>query len=160
MLLALGPVTMWVAATVVQASTRKVQVETPAVGYVYNYYAYGSVGVVIAALVFVHAVPHHVEWRRIRPALIGCAVVFVIAQIVINDNVQREFDSRLRASSDVLATYTDERPVGERCAALETWVGLPFLDVYYRRDLVDGINATYLHFQGEPFCDHPVQVPG
>jgi hypothetical protein len=158
-LVALSPIALWLAATVVQAATLKVQVETPEVGYVYNYYSYGSVGVVLAALLAVHLLPRAVEWRRIRPALIGCAVVFVAAQAVINDHVQREFDARLRASRNVLAVYTDEQPVEERCAALEEWVGLTFLDVYYRQDLVDGINATYLHHHGEPFCDRTFAIP-
>jgi hypothetical protein len=48
-----SPVVMWLAATLVQATTQKVRVETIRVGYVYNYYAYGSVGVVLAALLAV-----------------------------------------------------------------------------------------------------------
>jgi hypothetical protein len=147
-----SPVVMWLAATLVQATTQKVRVETIRVGYVYNYYAYGSVGVVLAALLAVPLLPRRDLLRRARPVLVAAAIVFVVAQSVVNDDVHRKFGADLRANRDLLASFTDEPPPEQRCSTLEAWASLPYWQAYYREALVDGINTTYAHFHDEPFC--------
>jgi len=151
-LVVLGPLLMWVAATLVQAATLKVRVEAIRLGYVYNYYAYGSVGVALAAILAVPLLPQRHVLHRARPLLIAIGVTFVVAQGVINDSVHREFGERLQANRDVLAAYSDEAPLATRCATLQTWAALPYWQPYYRTALVEGMNEGYLHFHGEPFC--------
>jgi hypothetical protein len=159
-LLVTSPVVMWLTATLVQATTRKVRVETIRVGYVYNYYAYGSVGVVLAAMLAVPLLPRRDLLRRARPVLVAAAIVFVAAQAVVNDDVHRKFGADLRANRDLLASFTDEPPLTQRCAQLEAWASLPYWQPYYREALVDGINTTYAHFHGEPFCATIPAAPG
>ena len=160
-LLASCPVIIWVGATVVQASTAKVGAETLRVGYVYTYYAYGSIGVVLVGLLVVLVTLGRVhaadaQWlaalQRARPVLVAVALAFVFVQTAINDNVQRVFDQRLAANSAVLVAYSEEAPAAVRCATLEAWNALPYWLPYYRFDFIDGINASYQHFHGEPFC--------
>ena len=153
------PATVWVGATAVQAVTAKVRSETPRVGYVYTYYAYGSIGVVLIGLLVVFAVGGGAPSRRpprllvgARPVLVALTLAFVLVQSAINDNVQRVFDQRLAANSAVLVAFTDEPPETVRCAVLQAWNDLPFWLAYYRRDFINGINVSYEHFNGEPFC--------
>jgi hypothetical protein len=153
------PATVWVGATAVQAVTAKVRSETPRVGYVYTYYAYGSIGVVLIGLLVVLAGGGSASSRlpsrwsvNARPVLVALALGFVLVQTAINDNVQRVFDQRLAANSAVLVAFSDEPPETTRCAALQAWNDLPFWQTYYRNDFINGINVSYEHFNGEPFC--------
>jgi hypothetical protein len=82
--------------------------------------------------------------------LVAAAIVFVVAQSVVNDDVHRKFGADLRANRDLLASFTDEPPPEQRCATLEAWASLPYWQAYYREALVDGINTTYAHFHDEP----------
>lgn len=157
LVLAASPLVLWLVATVIQATTAKVRAETVAVGYVYNYYAYGSVGLVLAvALAGPPLVGSITRSPRsgtiVRTVLVVISVVFVVAQAVVNDNVQRVFGERLAVNDDLLAAVSDQPTVEERCAAVEAWVAFPFWQDYYRADVVDGIEALYRHAHDEPFC--------
>lgn len=155
LVLATSPLLLWLAATVIQATTAKVRAETLAVGYVYNYYAYGSVGVVlIGALVvprLVGSVPRSAR-SAVAVALVAIASLFAVAQAVVNDNVQRVFAERLAINDDLLAAISDRPPVEERCATLDAWLAFPFFQDYYRTDMVDGVEALYEHAHDESFC--------
>ena len=152
---------LWIGATLVQASTQKVRAETLRIGHVYNYYAYGSIAVVLIALLVAPSLIAIVSERTRRvPAVfaalvVGAAIVaagFVAVQTVVNGDVQRVFDTRLRASDDVLNAFADEHDEADRCATLATWSALPFFLDYYRTEFIEGLQATYEHFHDEPFC--------
>jgi hypothetical protein len=152
------PATVWFGATAVQAVTSKVRAETPRVGYVYTYYAYGSIGVVLIGLLVVlvgfgRATPRSLRLLAgARPLLVALALGFVLVQSAINDNVQRTFDQRLAVNNAVLVAFSDEAPEAVRCAALQAWSDLPFWQAYYRSDFIEGLNVSYQHLNGEPFC--------
>lgn len=150
------PAMLWLAATLIQTVTAKVNVETVALGYVYTYYAYGSVGVAVAAIVVCRGLPRRDLWRTARPLLAAVAVVFVVFQMIVNDTVTRAFDVRV-AVNDRLLVAVSERPAAEqRCAVLREWVdGTPFLPEYYHRFMVDGLNETYQGHFDELFCNDP-----
>ena len=42
-----------------------------------------------------------------------------------------------------------------RCEALARWVALPFWLDYYRADLIDGLDAVYLHVHGRAVLRGP-----
>jgi len=146
------PLLVWLVATGIQAATAKVRTETVRVGYVYNYYAYGSIGVVLVALLLAPLLPAVLRARGVRVALVAPAVAVVLAQAAVNGSVQRAFDDRLRASDAVVVAFSERAPEPERCAALEEWAALPFWQPYYRTDFVEDVNRTYRHFHGEAFC--------
>jgi hypothetical protein len=151
-----APVVVWVAATLIQTVTAKVGNDTVRLGYVYNYYAYGSVGVVLAAVILVPLIPHGIGWRRVRPVLLAAGLLFVVTQMVVNDSLQRAFAVRLVANSNVLLAYSERPPEAERCAALEAWAALPYWLPYYRAALIDGMNVSYQDHFGELFCSTPI----
>ncbi len=154
-LVAASPVLLWLAATVIQATTAKVRAETVAVGFVYNYYAYGSIGLVLAVTLAGAALRDRVSPRAFAPlkvGLVAVAVVVVAVQAIVNADVQRTFAERLAANDELLAAIADRPPVDERCAVEVAWAALPFWQDYYRADMLDGVEALYEHAHGEPFC--------
>ena len=155
-LVAACPAVLWLAATLIQTVTAKVNVETVALGYVYTYYAYGSVGVVLAAIVVCRALPQRDLWRTARPLLAVVAVVFVVFQMMVNDTVTRAFEVRLAVNDRLLVVASERPPEAQRCMVLREWVdGTPFLPVYYHRFMVDGLNETYQDHFDELFCSEP-----
>ncbi|MEO6157495.1 MAG: hypothetical protein ABIQ39_07670, partial [Ilumatobacteraceae bacterium] len=132
------PVIIWLAATMIQTVTTKVGDDTARLGYVYNYYAYGSVGVVLTALVLAPVVPRRDVLKLARPALLLAALAFVVAQMAVNDTVTREFDRRLAVNSALLVAYSEHHAEPQRCAALRAWVATPFFLPGYRALMVDG----------------------
>jgi hypothetical protein len=161
-LLVAAPLAVWVGATLVQVSTAKVRAETLRVGYVYTYYAYGSIAVVLILVLIAGEVIERMRssnqprsrrlLSRSRPAVMVLALLFVGVQATINDNVQRVFDERLAANSAVLVAYSERPPESERCELLAEWNALPYWLAYYRRDFISGLDAAYQHFHDEPFC--------
>lgn len=151
-LLAFTPLIVWLATTLVQATTAKVRVDTVRIGYVYNYYAYGSIGIVLLAVLLAPVLPGQRMWRRARHVLIAGVLTGALVQLAVNDTVQRVFDERLVANRDLLVAFSDEQSEVLRCAALQAWSALPFWDDYYREVFVRTLGETYRYFHGEPFC--------
>ncbi len=151
-LLAFTPLIVWLATTLVQATTAKVRVDTVRIGYVYNYYAYGSIGIVLLAVLLAPVLPGQRMWRRARHVLIAGALTGALVQLAVNDTVQRVFDERLVANRDLLVAFSDQHSEVSRCAALQAWSALPFWDDYYREVFVRTLGETYRYFHGEPFC--------
>ena len=108
-LVAAVPAIIWLVATLIQAVTTKIDVATDQLGFVYTYYAYGSIGVVLVAIIVVRAIPASPWWRRARPVLLAAALVFVVVQVTVNDSVQRAFDQRLAVIPE-LTTVMSTRP--------------------------------------------------
>lgn len=148
------PAILWVVATAIQATTEKVRAETIGVGFVYNYYAYGSVAVVLVGLLLWTGVS--VPWRtRLRPVLVGLAIAFVAMQAVVNDDVRTEFAIALAVNDDLVAAASDAPSAAVRCALLQRWLATPYFLDYYRADMSSGLDAVYEHFHHEPFCGDP-----
>jgi hypothetical protein len=142
----LSLVAYWAGATLVQASTAKVQAEAIRIGQVYNYYAIGSIIVAVllalAAHLYVHLVP-----RALRPVFIVGIAAFVLAQFMITWNVAERFNGATAANRNLLVAYTEHWPMDERCVALLRWSEGPWPD-YYEVAMIAGMEIGYLRFQG------------
>ncbi|MEO5900702.1 MAG: hypothetical protein ABIR68_11325 [Ilumatobacteraceae bacterium] len=157
LLVAAVPAVVWLAATLIQTVTSKVNVDTKQIGYVYTYYAYGSIGVVLAAIVIGQALSGRRLWTRAKPLLVVAAVVFTVAQIAINDTVTRAFDTGFAVNSRLLIAASSPPPEPQRCQLLRDWVyGTRILPDYYHQDMIDGLNATFRDHFDELFCSEPV----
>ena len=155
-LVAAVPAIVWLAATLIQTVTSRIDVTTSQLGYVYTYYAYGSIGVALLAIVVVRALPASPWWRRARPVLMAVAVVFVVVQITVNDAVWRAFDTRLAVIPELTTVITTRPPEAERCQRLDEWIeGTSILPDYYHQSMIDGLNVTYQDRFGELFCSSP-----
>jgi hypothetical protein len=146
------PLAIWWGSAVVQGFTTKVSAEAVRVGYVYNYYAYGSLAIAMLAVLVVVRLASTARLRRIRVVVALAAIAFTAFQVPLNDTLQRVYDERLAPSSAVLVAFSEEWPAEERCAAIDDWLVLPWWQQYYREAMVDGTNALYEHEHGEPFC--------
>jgi hypothetical protein len=151
-LVVLCPVILWLCATLVQATTQKVRVETIRLGLRLQLLRVRLCRRRTRGDLAVPLLPKRDVLRRARPLLIALAVTFVVAQGVINDSVHREFGERLEANRVVLAAYSDEPAEDVRCARDRVVAELPYWQPYYREALVEGMNAGYRHFHHEPFC--------
>ena len=157
LLVAAVPLTLWLAATAIQTVTSKIDVDTAQLGYVYTYYAYGSVGVALGAILAVQALPRWSWWRVVKPVLVAGAVLFTVVQVAVNDTVVRAFAERLAVTNDLLVVVSSDPLEGQRCAALSAWVEqTPFLPDGYHRMMVDGLNVTWHDRHGELFCSSGV----
>jgi hypothetical protein len=141
----------WAGATMVQASTIKVQQEAIRIGQVYNYYA---VGVVCLAIIVAYLFSL-INWQKIRPSLKVLLVAVVLSfgafQYVINWNVTSQFNMALSGNRNLLVAFADKPPMAQRCAAFETWKAMGWPE-YYWLDMELGMNATYLKYHGFEFC--------
>jgi hypothetical protein len=146
------PLLLWTAATAVQAATVKVSAEAIRVGHVYNYYAYGSVGV--AMIVVMATVPlASTRWFiRARPIVLSAALLFATVQLTLNDTLAREYNRRFDPSAAVLVAFSEQWDEASRCQALRRWDELPYWQPYYRDALRNGMNALYLDTHDELFC--------
>jgi hypothetical protein len=161
LLVAAVPAVIWVAATLIQTVTSKVNVDTVRIGYVYTYYAYGTVGIALLSIVLVQLVPRGEWWRRARPLLMVPALVFVVIQMSVNDSVTRAFDERLVVSSRLLVAASSRPPEPQRCDVLRQWVVVTsILPAYYHEYMVNGLDATYQDHFGERFCNADVLAGG
>lgn len=152
LLVASVPAIVWLLATAIQATTAKVRAETIAIGYVYNYYAYGSIAVVLIAVLVWPVLPGARRPARALPVLLACAVAFTVVQTVVNHDVRREFGARLAANDALLVVVSEAPAIPERCAAIQSWAALPFWLDYYRADMISGVDAVWQHFHDDPFC--------
>jgi hypothetical protein len=160
-LVAASPVLVWLAATLIQTVTSKVNVDTVRIGYVYTYYAYGSVGIALAVILAVQALPGRAMWRRARPVLLAVALVFVVVQMSVNDTVTRAFDQRLAVNSRLLVAVSSRPDEAQRCDAERKWIaGTFYLPDYYHQFMVHGLDTTYQDHFGERFCDADVLAGG
>jgi hypothetical protein len=151
------PVTLWLAATIVQTVTSRVDVATARIGFVYTYYAYGSVGVALGAILLVQVLPRPRWLHAARPVLVALAVAFVVVQISVNTTVVRAFDQRFAAIDRLVVAASSQPPEPERCAALADWLAAtPFQEGYYHRAMIDGLNVTFQDRHGELFCTSDV----
>jgi hypothetical protein len=159
LLVAAVPVVIWLAATIVQTVTSKVNVDTVQLGYVYTYYAFGSVGVALALIVLMQLVPRRSSWMRVRPLAIALAFGFVVVQMSVNDTVTRAFDQRLAVNSRLLIAVSSPPAEAQRCQLLRDWVyGTRILPDYYHQFMIEGLNATFRDHFDELFCSEPVSV--
>ncbi len=160
-LVAASPVLVWLAATLIQTVTSKVNVDTVRIGYVYTYYAYGSVGIALAVILGVQALPGRGLWRRARPVLLAVALVFVVVQMSVNDTVTRAFDQRLAVNSRLLVAVSSRPVEAQRCDAERKWIaGTFYLPAYYHQFMVHGLDTTYQDHFGERFCAADVLAGG
>ena len=139
----------WVGATVIQAATTKVQDEAQGIGYVYTFYAVGS-----AVVAIVLAVVLHVLVRKIpqvgRLAVLGIVLIGAY-QFSLNSTVTMRFNEIMIPAQNLLNVYSEGRDEVQRCQALAWWKSMGWPE-YYSMLTEDGMNASYEHYRGEPFC--------
>lgn len=156
LLVASCPVVMWLGATVIQTITSQADTRIVALGYVYTYYAYGSAGVALAVIIAARALPGAGVWRRVRPALLVAALIFVVAQMAVNDTVTRVYQGGWRLNDELLVAVSERPPEAQRCDALRSWVVFTRFPAYYDQAMVNGLNATYRDHFDELFCSADV----
>lgn len=79
--------------------------------------------------------------------------LLVLAQTLFNASISVQFNGTNQPQSRaLLQSYSDQVPPTERCAAVAQWTALGLPD-YYEEGMVDGLQAAYRHYYGEPFCE-------
>jgi hypothetical protein len=138
-----------VTATLIQATTEKVQAEATRIGSVYNFYAVGSTA--IAVMIAVGAIYISRRWRSIAVSLLPFAVAAASFQFLLNTAIQERHFKFLPQNRNVLVAFTEDWDRNQRCEALSKWLEMGW-PVYYYNALVTGMDRAYLHFHGELFC--------
>lgn len=148
------PVVYGVVATIIQTSTAKVQTEVTQVGMVYNFYAISASAVAALLALGLLLVPR--RWLTRTPVMAPLAAglgLLVLAQTLFNASISVQFNGTNQPQSRaLLQSYSDQVPPTERCAAVAQWTALGLPD-YYEEGMVDGLQAAYRHYYGEPFCE-------
>ena len=148
------PIGLWLGATVVQATTEKVRAETIGVGYVYNYYAYGSIGLVVALLLVVPAVARRAARSGRRgggPSRWSCALVRGGAG---RRQRRRPAAVRSRARGQRPRARRRRRPAagGRSVRCARRLVGPAVLARLLPRRLHRRARRPYRHVHNEAFC--------
>jgi len=139
----------WVGATVIQAATTKVQDEAQGIGYVYTFYAVGSAVVAIVLAILLFALIRKTP-RVGRLAVVGTVVIGAY-QFSVNSTVTMRFNEIMIPAQNLLNVYSEGRDEVQRCQALAWWQSMGWPE-YYSTLTEDGMNASYEHYRGEPFC--------
>jgi hypothetical protein len=141
----------WLAATGIQASTVKVQNEAIRIGYVYNFYAVGSVVVTIILALLMYA--FFIKSRRKRasiPVVVGF-LVLCLGQIHVNESIQEKHFKMLPQSRNLLVSFSEQWPLAKRCFWLEEWLKMGWPD-YYSNSMTTGLERSYSDEFNQPFC--------
>lgn len=136
----------WWAATLIQAVTVKVQDETPRIGYVYNYYAVGSMA--IACLL---ALSFTTSRRAVRRLAAPAVIVVIMWQANLNYNITYQHNRSVEPNRRLLVAATEDAPMEFRCRAIRDWTAGGWPD-YYEIEMTRGLQAMHQHFYGRPFC--------
>lgn len=143
--------TYWTAATAIQSSTVKVQNEAKRIGYVYNFY---SVGSLVCALSIAAAL--YIYFSKNRPVVKTLPIIAVIlslciSQMYINQSIQEQHFKMLPQNRNLLVSFSERWPKEARCSALETWLQMGW-PTYYSNAMTTGLERSFKHEFGEPFC--------
>ena len=144
--------------TVLQASTQKVQDESPKIGYVYNYYAIGATALAVIVGLLVVAAPRRWNQPYVRLGLGAVLITFVAVQSLVNWNITVRFNEGTFANRQLLVTFSEGRTVEDRCSALTTWTSGAWPE-YYEQFMIEGLQDSYRHFHGQDFCPGFVAPP-
>ncbi len=147
-----------VGATAVQSATQKVQDESPRVGYVYNYYAIGATALAVIVVLLVLMLPPVMNRSPMRVVASAIIITFATVQLLVNWNITIKFNAATAPNRQLLVTYSERRPVEERCQALWDWSAGGWPD-YYELFMIDGLQDSYGYFHDEPFCPGFVRPP-
>lgn len=139
-------------ALALQASTIKVQDESPSVGYVYTAYAFGASVCALALGTGALAVLRRRSWSRMRWPIALLATLFLVVQSNVNWRLSEHLNRGVVPSRVLLAAFDDDVDAGHRCEALFTWRAGDWPG-YYEDGVTDGIQAAFASYFGEPFCD-------
>jgi hypothetical protein len=147
----------WAGATLIQSSTSKVQVEVTRIGHVYNFYAIGAVVVALLMALAVHLAPIE-RMKAVLPSIVVVFTMFALTQYMINWNLSSQFNATTVPNQRLLVAYSERWSMDERCEALTTWASGVWPE-YYEAGMINGLQAAYQNFHGEPFCDGFVRPP-
>jgi hypothetical protein len=138
-----------VGSTLIQAATQKVQVESTRIGSVYNFYAFGSVAVVVVlGLLLIWLFTYQ---RSLAVLVLPFLVIASSFQFMLNSAIQKQHYDYLLPSRNVLVAFTENWNEEARCQALRTWLEGPW-PPYYSNSLATGMESSFLHYHGEKFC--------
>jgi hypothetical protein len=144
-------VTYWFAATGIQSSTVKVQNEATQIGYVYNFYAIGSIAVsVVAAFVLYSFFANPLKLIRAVPVTF-LLIVLCIGQIHVNESIQEKHYQMLPQTRNLLVSFTEQWPLEARCGWLDEWLKMGW-PTYYSNAMVSGLERSYSEEFNQPFC--------
>jgi hypothetical protein len=150
---ALCLVVYWLVAVAVHAVTIKVQDETLGLGYVYTSYATGAA---VVALGIAVAGRRMLQRSRLGSTALFVAVAVSIGTVAIQQTVNWRLSDRLRseyASNDLLLDQFDgNAPQERRCDGLARWAAARPWPEYYETDIINGLQVSFDHYFGEPFC--------
>lgn len=146
-----APVAYWLGATLLQASTAKVQAEVTRVGQVYNFYAIGSTAIALVGALALIVLASRPRSRSVALVLLGAFAVFAVMQVSTSVALSKQFYDANEPNRRVLVSFSERRPEAYRCIALRDWTGGPWPD-YYEDFMVAGLQAAYERFHDEPFC--------
>jgi hypothetical protein len=130
------------------STTSKVQIETTQIGQVYIPFAYGIPFIAGACLLILQ---RFAKTGWIRPLAFASMAFLIFIQLNLNYNISDYANRVFAPNAQVLKNWSEKSPIEERCQALAQWQQMSWPD-YYRTEMTEGLNSTYTHFQGEPFC--------
>jgi hypothetical protein len=143
--------TYWAAATAIQSSTIKVQNEATRIGYVYNFYAIGSLAVSILLAFLMYIFFSRVRRLIVRLPFLAVVVILCLGQIHVNESIQEKHFNMLPQSRNLLVSFTERWPIESRCGWLEEWLRMGW-PIYYSNAMASGLERVYLNEFSEPFC--------
>jgi hypothetical protein len=146
-----APLLLWLVPSVVQGATVKVGAQTTEFSDVYMYYAYGSIGLPLAAIVVFQQCRGKRWSRLVRPLVLTGAIVFAFIQLTINEDLQRQFDSHNPGVSAVYDAYADQPSAEQRCATLALFEQDQPWATYYN-GFTRSVQVTYRAHHGVDFC--------
>lgn len=146
-----SPAIYWVGATLVQASTPKVQNEINRIGAVYNYYAVATAAIAAILVLAVLFWPRRWHVDLVRIGALALAIGFISIQYMINWNINSQYQGSALYNRQLHAAFSDQPPMAERCMVLTTWEAVDWPE-YLEVAIIEGFQSSYEHFHGEPFC--------
>lgn len=141
----------WAVGVGVQSVTSKVQDESPRIGYVYTYYAFGAT---VVALLISLVVLYFGSSLRMKTSTVVVALVLTVVascQLSVNWRLMDKMHAALESNRALLAAFSSQPDIPERCRALIDWTngGWP---IYYEEGMTNGLQAAYWHYHREEFC--------
>jgi hypothetical protein len=140
--------TLGISATLVQASTSKVQGEATRIGSVYNFYAVGSTAVAVVIAVLVVAISMR---RRVLFVCLPVLVVLGSFQFLLNSAIQQRHYYFLPQNRNILAAFSERWEKEDRCKAVEQWLAMGW-PTYYSNSMIVGMERAFLNFHEDEFC--------
>lgn len=144
-------VSYWIFSTAIQSATSKVQSEATRIGSVYNFYAVGSTVLILLIAVSVLFTLQKIEKIGLKIIFLTPFFIVINLQVFLNFSIQQQHYTLLPQVRHLLVSYSERRPIDERCLALQTWLSMGW-PTYYSNSMTTGMEKSYQTKFNEPFC--------